>query len=92
MNENKPEKPGEPEKDYTIIVNTREKTVSQEKITFAEIIALAYDNPPSGPDVYFTVAYRRGKGEKPEGTMVATDPALKLHDGMIFNVTATDKS
>jgi hypothetical protein len=92
MNENKPEKPEKPEKDYTIIVNTREKTVSQKELTFAEIIALAYDNPPTGSNVLFTVTYRRGKGEKPEGTMVETDPATRIHDGMIFNVSATDKS
>ncbi|MFN9662502.1 MAG: multiubiquitin domain-containing protein, partial [Akkermansiaceae bacterium] len=52
MNENKPDKP---EKDFTIIVNTREKTVSQTEITFGEIIALAYDKPPSGPNVLFTI-------------------------------------
>lgn len=98
MNANKPDKPekpdqpGKPEKDFTIIVNTREKTVSQEEITFSEIVALAYDNPPSGPDVLFTVTYRRGMGNKPEGTMVETDPPLKIKDKMIFNVSATDKS
>ncbi|MFN7462163.1 MAG: multiubiquitin domain-containing protein [Akkermansiaceae bacterium] len=89
MNENKPDKP---EKDFTIIVNTREKTVSQTEITFGEIIALAYDKPPSGPNVLFTITYRRGMGNKPEGTMVETDAPLKIKDGMIFNVSATDKS
>lgn len=92
MNDNKPEKSEKPDKDLTIIVNTREKTVSKKVLTFAEIIALAYDNPPTGANVLFTVAYRRGQGNKPEGTMVETDPALRIHDGMIFNVSATDKS
>lgn len=92
MNKNNNANGGKDDKDYTIIVNTREKSVSQKEITFAEIIALAYDNPPSGADVLFTVTYRRGQGSKPEGTMVETDPPLKLHDGMIFNVSATDKS
>ena len=79
-------------KEYTIIVNTREKTVAQKELTFAEIIALAFEKPPSGPQVYFTVKYRRGEGSKPEGTMVETDPPLKIKEGMIINVTATDKS
>ncbi len=92
MNENKPEKPDKPEKDYTIIVNTREKTVSKKELTFAEIIALAYDNPPTGANVLFTVTYRKGHGNKADGTMVETDPPLKIKDGMIFNVSATDKS
>lgn len=80
------------DKDYTIIVNTREKTVSKKELTFAEIIALAYDTPPAGANVLFTVTYRRGQGSKPDGTMVETDPALRIHEGMIFNVSATDKS
>lgn len=79
-------------KDITIVVNTREKTVSQKELTFAEIIALAFDSPPTGAQVMFTVTYRRGEGNKPEGTMVETDPPLKLKNGMIINVTATDKS
>lgn len=92
MNDNKPEKPDKPEKNFTIIVNTREKTVTQKELTFAEIIALAYENPPTGANVLFTVSYRRGEGKKPEGTMVETDPPLKLKEGMIINVSATDKS
>lgn len=82
----------EKEKEITIIVNTREKRVTQKELTFAEIIALAYDNPPTGADVMFTVTYRRGDGNKPEGTLVKTDSPLKLKDGMIINVSATDKS
>ena len=80
------------DKEYTIIVNTREKTVHKGELTFAEIIALAYDNPPTGANVMFTVTYRRGNGDKPEGTMVETDPPLKVKKGMIINVSATDKS
>ena len=80
------------DKEITIIVNTREKTVSQKELTYAEIIALAYDTPPTGTDVMFTVTYRRGHGDKPEGTMVETDAPLKLKKGMIINVSATDKS
>lgn len=92
MNDNDNAKGDSNNKDYTIIVNTREKTVSKKELTFAEIIALAYDNPPTGANVLFTVTYRRGHGNKPDGTMVETDPPLKLKEGMIFNVTATDKS
>ncbi len=80
------------DKEITIIVNTREKTVSQKELTFTEIIALAYDTPPTGADVMFTVTYRRGHGNKPDGTMVETDSPLKLKEGMIINVSATDKS
>lgn len=78
-------------KEVTIIVNGRQKAVAKKEMSFAEIVALAFDNPPTGPNVVFTVTYRRGEGNKPEGTMVGGD-TIKIKDGMIFNVTATDKS
>ena len=46
---------------------------------------------PSGPNTIFTVTYRRGEGKKPEGTLVDGE-SVKVKDGMIFNVTATNKS
>jgi hypothetical protein len=75
-------------KEFTIIVNGRKKVVTAKEMSFAEIVALA--NLPTGPNIVFTVTYRRGDGDK-EGTMVEGD-TVKIKDGMIFNVTATDKS
>jgi len=77
--------------EVTIIVNGRQKEVTARELSFADIIKLAFDNPPSGPNVLFTVTYRRGSGDKPEGTLVEGQ-TVKVRDGMIFNVTATDKS
>jgi hypothetical protein len=78
-------------KHITIIVNGRPKEVTEKELSFAEIVALAFDNPPTGPNIVFTVTYRRGHGNKPEGTLVEGE-TVKVKDGMIFNVTATDKS
>lgn len=75
----------------TIIVNARQKEVTQKELSFAQVIALAYDNPPTGPNIIFTVTYRRGEGNKPEGSLVEGE-TVKVKEGMIFNVTATDKS
>lgn len=79
------------DKELTIAVNGREKMVSSKELTFIEIVALAFENPPTGPDVLITVTYRRGHGEKPEGNL-AEGGTVKVKDGMIFNVVATDKS
>jgi Multiubiquitin len=76
-------------KEFTIIVNGREKVVTKKEMSFAEIVALA--NLPSGPNIVYTVTYRRGEGNKPEGTLVEGD-SVKIKEGIIFNVTATDKS
>ena len=90
LQENKREGQGH-NKEFTIIVNGRQKEVTAKELSFAEIIALAFDNPPTGPNIVFTVTYRKGEGNKPEGTIVEGD-TVKIKDGMIFNVTATDKS
>lgn len=78
-------------KEFSIIVNGRQKVVIENEISFAEIIALAFDNPPTGPNIIFTVTYRKGENHKPEGTLIA-GAKVKVKDGMVFNVTATDKS
>ncbi len=78
-------------KELTIIVNGRQKVVTDKEISFAEIVALAFDNPPTGLNIVFTVTFRRGHGNKPEGTL-AEGETVKVKDGTIFNVTATDKS
>jgi hypothetical protein len=89
------DKPGDDDHGHdrtvTIIVNTREKTWAKKKISFAEVIALAFDPPPSGGNWSFTVAYRRGQGNKPEGSLVEGQ-SVQVKGGMIFNATATDKS
>jgi hypothetical protein len=78
-------------KEFTITVNGRQKAVTTSELSFAQIVALAFEKPPSGPNILFTVTYRRGEGNKPEGTLVEGQ-SVKIKDGMIFNVTATDKS
>lgn len=78
-------------REVTIIVNGREKTVTDKELSFEEIVDLAFDSPPSGPNVVFTITYRRGHGHRPEGSLKPGE-TVRVKDGMIFNVTATDKS
>ncbi|MHA6268382.1 multiubiquitin domain-containing protein [Aliiroseovarius sp. CAU 1755] len=75
----------------SVIVNGREKTVEKGELTMDEIVQLAFENPPTGEFVCFTITFRRGQGNKPEGTL-EEDGSVKVKKGMIFNVTATDKS
>lgn len=84
------EKCGKP-KEIEIIVNGRPKKVEKGELSFEEIVALAFDNPPTGPNICFTITYKRGAGNKPEGSLVEGE-SVKVKDGMIFNVSATDKS
>lgn len=77
--------------DIEIVVNGRTKTVTKKGLTFDEVVHLAFDPAPTGPNVLFTITYRRGEGNKPEGTLVQGE-TLKVKEGMVIHVTATDKS
>jgi hypothetical protein len=74
----------------TVIVNARPKTVPKGKITFDQVVALA-DGLPKGPQVLYTVLYRKGEDKKPQGSLVAGED-VNVKDGMIFDVSATDQS
>jgi hypothetical protein len=77
--------------EYNIIVNSRPKIVTSRELEYPEVLQLAFDPVPTGPDYLFTVVYRRGHGNKPEGTLVAGQ-SVRVKEGMIFDVTATNKS
>ena len=55
------------------------------------VVRLAFENPPTGDGVQITVQYTRGDGHKPSGTLVAGQ-SVKVKDGMVFDVTATNRS
>lgn len=85
------DRPYPDEKGVSIVVNGREKTVEDEELTFDQVVALAFDNPPTGEFICFTITYRRAGGRKPEGTLIE-GKSVKVRNGTIFNVTVTDKS
>lgn len=86
----KPDGPPGQDKEFTIIVNAREKVVSQREISFEELVVLAF-GPPNAETSVYTVTYQRGPDHKPKGSMVAGE-SVKLKEGMVFYVVKTDKS
>lgn len=75
----------------TIIVNGRKKEVTGPEISFEQVVRLAFDSAPYGENTLFTVTFKRGHGGRVEGSLLPGE-SVKVKDGMIFNVTATDKS
>lgn len=75
----------------SILVNARRREVKPGKISFEQLVVLAFPTPPTGAQVAFTVSYRKGPPPRPEGSLV---PGQSIHviEGMTFHVTATDKS
>jgi len=78
-------------KEFTIIVNGRPKVITQKEISYLEVVHLAFPNASIDGNTIYTVTYKKGEDRKPAGTMVNGD-VVKVKDGMVFNVTATDKS
>ena len=76
---------------YAIIVNGRQKEILTKTLTFDQVVALAFNPLPSGPNVQFTVTYRKGPRKNHEGSMTEGE-SVRVKDGMIFDVTETNKS
>ncbi|HXU94582.1 MAG TPA: multiubiquitin domain-containing protein [Gallionella sp.] len=78
-------------KEITIVINGTEVVVQKERLTFEEIIALGFENPPTGDGVQFTVQYSRGHSDKPKGTLIEGQ-SVQAKEGMEFDVTPTNRS
>ncbi len=77
--------------EYDILVNTRPKHVVGATLTFWAVVMLAFPQAVQNATTYYTVTFKRGPRPNPEGSMVAGD-GVYLKEGMLFNVTSTDKS
>jgi hypothetical protein len=78
-------------KEIIIVVNGIAKTSQNEHLTFEEVVTLAFDNPPTGDGVQFTMQYSRGHSDKPKGTLVEGQ-SVQVKEGMEFDVTPTNRS
>ena len=78
-------------KEHNIVVNGRPKTFIGREITFTQVIELAFGDISLGPNTVYTVTYKKGEGNKPEGSM-DQDSVVRVKNGTIFNATQTDKS
>lgn len=77
--------------EVTIIVSGTAHQWKKGKITFQQVIELAYGSYNDDPNVAYTVTYEDGPKQNPEGSMIK-DSVVFVKDKMIFNATATDKS
>lgn len=87
-NSNSNQAPGQ-NKTHTIIVNGRPREVTGNKITYEEVVKLAFPDDASNQDSDYTVAYANPHGK--DGTLVAGQETT-VREGMVFNVTKTNRS
>lgn len=75
----------------TIIVNAEERKVTGRRITFEQLVVLAFETPPTGPNILITIDYGKGPPQNPKGSLEAGQ-SVKIKNRMVFDVTATDRS
>ncbi len=75
----------------TIIVNARQEAIDGDTVTYAQLVALAFQPVPTGPEVLFTITYSKGPKENPKGTL-PEGGSVSIKNGMIFVVTQTNRS
>jgi hypothetical protein len=75
----------------TIIVDAEEKEVTKRRLSFDDLVKLAYPVPPLGTNLMYTIAYRNGPPQNPKGHLLEGESVF-VKNGMIFDVTPTDRS
>ena len=84
--------PGHGEKKAdTIIVEGTPHEWSKKEITYAEVVTLFDPTYPQHPEITYSVTYKRGHNDKPEG-ILSPGASVKVKDKMVFNVSSTGQS
>jgi hypothetical protein len=78
-------------KPVTIYVNGTAHIVEKGKITFEQVVTLAFPTPPPGENIDYTVMYSRGAKDKPQGDLEPGQD-VEVVEAMRFDVTPTDRS
>lgn len=72
-------------------VNGEPFETTETRLSFEELVKIAFPIPPTGTCIEFTVTYRDGPPANPKGTLTAGH-SVKIKNRMKFDVTATDRS
>jgi hypothetical protein len=78
-------------KTVTIIVEGTPHEWPKGEITYAEVVTLEVPNYAQHPEITYSVKYKNGHGNKPEGVL-SPGASVKVKEGMIFSVSETGQS
>lgn len=74
-----------------IVVNGREVDVTESRVTFEELVAIAYPGEAPAPNIKYSITYR-GVASKPHSGELAAGGYVEAKNGSIFNVGRTIQS
>lgn len=72
-----------------ITVNGRPRVVHKSRLTYAEVVELAFPNTVPNPDILYTIDYANPHGQ--DGAL-AEGGVVDVKVGMSFNVSKTNRS
>lgn len=94
-NPNSENAPGQ-NKSFSIVVNGRPRTITQQHLTYTEVVKLAFPDAVFGENIVYTVAYSfphggHGGNGGHDGSLTEGEK-VPVKEGMVFNVGRSDKS
>ena len=81
----------EAKKTVTIIVEGTPHEWPNDEITYEQVVTLEVPDFPQHPERTYSVKYKNGHGNKPEGTL-SPGGSVKVKEGMVFSVRDTGQS
>jgi hypothetical protein len=63
----------------------------KEEISYEQVVTLEVPDYAQHPEINYSVKYKRGQGNKPEGILLKGE-SVKVKDGMVFSVSETGQS
>ena len=79
------------EKIYKIFVNTREKEVSTNTLTYDDVVILAFGVIPTGDGIRITILFHHADQHPAEGTLLLGQ-TVKIKNNNNIDVTQTNRS
>jgi Multiubiquitin len=73
---------------FHIFVNGQKKTVTNKILSYADVVAIAFTPQP---EFKYTITYRKGPRSNRKGTL-DEGQSVKIKNGMVFDVTQTNRS
>lgn len=80
-----------PPQTYEIIVNARPRIVNDKRVTFEQVVQLAFPGTPA-PNIVFSMTYRHAASVPHSGELAAGGSVVVKKQGTIFNVTSCVQS
>ena len=78
-------------KEYVIVVNGEQKTVSKQELNFVEVLNLAFPPPRKTPDKDYSITFKNAASEPHQGQL-HLGGKVEVKDDTSFDVTDTYKS